>query len=759
VRVVIDKSIATILAKARADGRDVLLDPEGFALLEAMGIPVPRHIFLRSSEEVQSTRLASFPGDRVVVKVATSRILHKTDLGGVLTVPKEYPVVTAAVQTMERKFAQHDVAGFTLNEYIPHDRMLGGQLLLGMRWTDDFGPIVTLGPGGIYAEFLSENLRPGSGVAIFSPGVNTDGGMETVFASKAVTRLVTRHVRGKEARLSSEKLSEFVHKFLDFAKMSMPHQVPEFEINPLALTEHGPIALDVLLKLGHGRAPERSRRPTQKIRNLLEPQSIALIGASQSHNPGRMILQNILREGFNRERIYLVKPGHEELDGVQCFPSITALPETVDLFVVSVAAARLPEIVQEVIGSQKAESLIVIPGGIGEREGTEDLEEGMRFALREARKSTWQGPVVNGGNCLGIRSAPGRYDTTFLPHHKIWGDKVVEAPLAVIAQSGAFAAARSSKLAPINPRYLITVGNQSDLTVGDYLTYLKDDQDVEVFACYIEGFRPLDGQQWLTAASEIAESGRTVVLYRAGRTDPGASATATHTASIAGDYSVTRELAEAVGVVVAESLADFDDLTRMFCYLRNSTVHGWRLGAVSNAGFECVAIADSLSRFFLPSLTSATTTRLQEIFGECNIDTIVDVRNPVDLTPLMGDSMYEEAVTAIMTDANVEVGIVGCVPMTGALNTLAPTEEHGEDVFDAMSIANGLARLKQVTSKAWVAVIDGGLLYDPMAAILEDNEIPVFRTADRALRILEKYCNSRLRAMGSLHPTIEMPGH
>jgi hypothetical protein len=121
--------------------------------------------------------------------------------------------------------------------------------------------------------------------------------------------------------------------------------------------------------------------------------------------------------------------------------------------------------------------------------------------------------------------------------------------------------------------------------------------------------------------------------------------------------------------------------------------------------------------------------------------------------------MYEEAVTAIMTDANVEVGIVGCVPMTGALNTLAPTEEHREDVFDAMSIANGLARLKQVTSKAWVAVIDGGQLYDPMAAVLEDNEIPVFRTADRALRVLEKYCNSRLRTKGSPQPTIEMPGH
>ena len=749
MRAVINNSIAEILDKARADGRDVLLDPEGFALLEVMGIPTPRHIFVPSSRDLEAAQLTPFAGDRVVVKVATPRILHKTDLGGVLAVPREYHVVQAAIQTMERKFAQNEVVGFTLNEYIPHDRMLGSQLLLGMRWTDDFGPIVTLGPGGIYAEFLNENLRPGSGAAIFSPDVQPTGGMEAVFATKAITRLVTRHVRGRDARMSSEKLSEFVNMFLEFAKISMPHQVAEFEINPLAITERGPIALDVLLKLGDGKAPERARRPIQKIQNLLQPSSIALIGVSQSNNPGRMILSNILREGFSPHRIYLVKPGLDELDGVRCFPSITALPETVDLFVVSVTAARLPEIVQEIIGSQKAESLIVIPGGMGEREGTEDLEEGMRFALREARKSTWQGPVVNGGNCLGIRSVPGRYDTTFIPHNKIWADQVIEAPLAVIAQSGAFAAARSSKLAPLGPQYVITVGNQSDLTVGDYLAYLKDDLTLRVFACYVEGFRPLDGQQWLAAASEITASGRTVILYRAGRTDAGASATVSHTASVAGDYAVTRELAEAVGVVVADTLADFDDLIRMFCYLRDSTVGGWRLGAISNAGFECVAIADSLSRFFLPSFTSHTTDLLRQIFANCGIDTIVDVHNPVDLTPVMRDPMYEEAVKAVMTDVNIEVGIIGCVPLTGSLNTLAPADTHKENVFDAESVANRIAGLKEVTSKAWVAVVDSGPLYNSMVEILERQQIPVFRTADRALRILEKYCYSRLKVLDS----------
>ncbi len=169
MRAIIDKTVTSILDGARAEGRNVLLDPEGFALLEVMDIAVPRHHLIRSASDITPQLLSTFPGDRIVIKVVTDHILHKTDVGGVLTVPKEPSVVAAAVQTMERRFVGHEVSGFTLNEYVHHDSALGAQLLLGMRWTDDFGPIVTLAPGGIHAQFLAENLRPGRAMAIFSP--------------------------------------------------------------------------------------------------------------------------------------------------------------------------------------------------------------------------------------------------------------------------------------------------------------------------------------------------------------------------------------------------------------------------------------------------------------------------------------------------------------------------------------------------------------------------------------------------------------
>ena len=97
-----------------------------------------------------------------------------------------------------------------------------------------------------------------------------------------------------------------------------------------------------------------------------------------------------------------------------------------------------------------------------------------------------------------------------------------------------------------------------DLTVGDYLTFLKDDPEVQVVACYVEGFQPLDGLRFFEAAAEITAGGRPVILYRAGRTAAGARATASHTASIAGDYAVTRQLAHGANVILADSVADTD---------------------------------------------------------------------------------------------------------------------------------------------------------------------------------------------------------
>jgi acyl-CoA synthetase (NDP forming) len=319
--------------------------------------------------------------------------------------------------------------------------------------------------------------------------------------------------------------------------------------------------------------------------------------------------------------------------------------------------------------------------------------------------------------------------------------------VAFITASGAFAVSKASKLPGVNPLYTITVGNQMDLTLGDYLEYLMDDERVDVFACYLEGFKPLDGLRFFEAAREIVDRGRSVIVYRAGRTRAGAAAAASHTAAVAGNDAVFRALAAASGVVLADTLEDFEDLVRLFTRLRDRVPAGLRLGALSNAGFECVAIADRLGPFQLASWTSDTMAQLGALLEHAHLGDIVTVRNPLDLTPILGAAEYATATRLVLEDSQVDVALVGCVPLTAALDTLPTGQCHDEDLERPDGLVTRLIELNRDVAKPWIAVVDAGPLYDPMALRLEQGGVPTFRTADRALRLFGAWCTQRLRAL------------
>jgi acyl-CoA synthetase (NDP forming) len=746
-----ERSLETLAAQARAEGRTHLLEPEGYGLVQELGLRVPAWRFVRDAREAAAVDLDAFPGNRVVVKVVSATILHKTEVGGVAIVPKTRAAVMAAVEAMAVRIPAAEIQGWMLAEVVAYDSSLGGELLVGLRWTPDFGAVVTLACGGTRAEALARDLAPRKGVAVFSPALTSSERIASILAAKTPTSLATGSHRGQPPRVAPAALEAIVRRLLDAAPRLVPAPFAELEINPLALADSGPVALDVLVRLGTPPEPAEPARPLEKLRHLLAPRTFAIVGVSDARNPGRIILENTLHAGFDPERLLVVKPGRDRIDGCRCVPDVASLTGTVDLLVLAVSAAQVPEILQTVIEQRKAESVLVIPGGLGERAGTEGVASELRRALRASRATPWKGPLVNGGNCLGIRSVPGRYNTLFLPESKVPFPKASDptgsggapertSPIAVLSQSGAFLVAKLSSFQGLDPKYLVSIGNQVDLTVGDYLTHLADDPEIHVFACYVEGFREGDGARWLEAASRVVASGRTVILYRAGRTPTGARATASHTAAVAGDYVVARELAQAAGVLVAEELDDFVDLVRLAARLHGRERRGRRLGAISNAGFECVAIADNVGPFQLAAFTEATQERLRAILRAARLDQIVDVHDPLDVTPILGDAAFAAAARAVLDDPNVDVGIVGCVPMTPALQTLAKGEGHDEDVAHADSVASRLVRLFGETEKPWVAVVDAGSRYTPFAEALEAGGIPTFRSADRALAMLAKCC-------------------
>jgi acyl-CoA synthetase (NDP forming) len=612
-----------------------------------------------------------------------------------------------------------------------------------MRYTRDFGPVVTLGPGGIHAEFLTRSLRDGCALAVFSPELLRDRTVDEALARLAVARLATEPQRGRPPLLAQRVLADAVKRLLTFARSADAASLAEFEINPLVVSDGRLVALDALGSFASVRELPAAPRPVHRLRSLLEPRSIALMGVSEKQlNPGRIILRNVLREGFDPRAITVVKPDADRIDGVACVGSLADVPAPVDLLVLSVSAVQAAAALIEAAEQHLAESVVLIPGGLDENPDARTLVADMRDALARARAGAWGGPVVNGGNCLGVRSRPGRFDTLFIPESKLPRPAGDADPLALVTGSGAFAVSKSSKLGDVQPLYTITIGNQMDLTVSDYLEYLFEDARVETLAVYLEGFRPLDGARFVRAVERFVRGGRPVIVYLAGRTAAGAAAAASHTASVAGDFTVARALARSAGAVVADTLDDFEDLVRLFTHLRGRAPQGLRLGAMTNAGFEAVAIADRLGPFTLAELAEPTRAAMDATLAQAKLRGIVATRNPMDVTPLLGDEGYERIVRALLDDPNVDVAVVGCVPMTQALNTLEKGDGHGDDVTREGGIVSRLARLWREHCKPWVAVVDAGPLYDPMARALEAAGIPTFRTADRALALFGTWCET-----------------
>jgi acyl-CoA synthetase (NDP forming) len=755
--------IREIVSAAISGGRTALTELEGMDVLDAMGLETPRRVLVAGSVEAAKAvgggaGKTAFPGAKVVVKVVSSAILHKTEVGGVAVVRNDPAEVQAAVAAMEARFAGQTVEGYSINEFVPFEPSLGHEIIVGFRLAPDFGPVVSVGFGGIHTEYLAGIFRTGTATVFLSPANAGADSISRELAGNALQTIISGGLRGTKPAIDAAALGDLAGKFVRAAPVLAAAGILEFEVNPFALTGAGAsarlVALDALAKLGPlpkglelagGRIvnPRQEARPLGKIDRLLRPASAAVIGVSEKTvNNGRIILRNLLRNGFDPSRIYVVKSGCAEVDGCRCVPDVASLPEKVDLFVLVVPAASAPSVLADLVEGDRAESVIVIPGGFEEKAGTEAITERMDAALERSRASGG-GPLIVGGNCLGILSVPGKYNTLFIPEHKLPRRAGTPDPVALISQSGAFAITRLSKHPGLAPQYVITCGNQMDATVGDFLERLAEDESIRVFAVYIEGFKPLDGEKVLRACSRITSSGRTVIAYRAGRSAAGAAASASHTASIAGDYPVTRALFAQAGAIVAETLGDFDDALAAFTLLRGKERGGRRLGALSNAGFECVSVADNLGPLELATLAPNTVGRLGSAFVKAGIGGIVDVHNPVDLTPMADDECYEECFRAILDDPGVDCGIAGIVPLTAALHSLASGPDYAGDMNREDGIAVRYGRLMAQTVKPWVAVVDSGPLYDPFARALESRGIPTFRSADRALAALALWMAAR----------------
>jgi len=529
-----------------------------------------------------------------------------------------------------------------------------------------------------------------------------------------------------------------------------PFVIEELEINPFAFTEYLMVPLDGLCRFSL-RSKQPIPRPLEKIDNLLHPSSIGIIGVSAKEvNFGRIILRNILANGFNPSRLWVIHPSTDQIDGVVAVPTLDSLKKKLDLLILAVGANHIPDLVSQIIDHDIAESVILIPGGLGEKEGSEQQSHELRKKIQQAHLQANGGPVFLGSNCLGILSHPGRYDSLFVPDAKLPINRGKHPRnSALISQSGAYMITRMSKLSFMDPAYAVSLGNQTDLTAGDILNFINTRDDIAIVASYMEGFMDLDGLAFAKAVRKAVLQGKELLFYKAGRTPEGKSATSGHTASLAGDYMVCESCVQQAGAMVASTFTEFEGLFCLASSLHHKTISGNRLAAISNAGYEAVGIADNILgedyKLELASFTPKTKKVLAQILRKEKLDSLVDVKNPMDVSPMATDAVYESLLKVLLGDPNVNAVVAAFVPMTPFMQTLPEGIIPDESLASKKSIVKRLHRLTAQVDKPLVVVVDSGPMYDPLADALQEGGLPVFRSADQAVWILGKYIQGRIR--------------
>lgn len=749
------RAIEEPLARAFDEGRRQLFEHEIYGILAAAGFRTPRAFFVRGRGEIAGLPLNELPGDRVVCKLISPGMPHRTEHGGVRFVPANAVALAAAFDDFARIAARVGVelAGMLVAELVPGKDCVPHQLIVSLRQDPAFGPVVFCGLGGVGTELYQRAMLPEKGLlARAASFVHDRRATEEALLGTFLYPVVTGKTRmSAEPLVGGERLLDALDAFASLGERFSPRSrdsrftIEEIEINPFQITpDGGLVPLDALLKFSDAKNDDVPA-PMTLIKRLLEPRSALVIGASANKmNMGRIILRNLVKGGgVPREHIYLLHPEADEIDGCRAFKTMRDIPENPDMTVFTVPAdEKGAALLDDLVGEARTSSITLISGGFGETERGRELERRLRERIRAARRRTGGGVAVNGPNCMGIVSKPGGYNTFFLPEYKLPFRGAYGERSAIISQSGAYVVTLVSNLdRVINPKYMITFGNQIDVTASDYLLALKDDPEIDLYVVYIEGFKAYDGERFLAAAREVVAKGKSVILFKAGRTEAGAAAVASHTASMAGDFAVMQRLLRDAGVIVAENLDEVEDLIKVFVLLGDKKPRGERVGIFSNAGFECSVAADTLGSLRLARFSEDTSRRLQEALPT----DIIDVHNPVDATPQTNAVNYGRILEAILADDGVDCLMAANVAPTPFMENLPAGEGHKEDIAHENSYPNVTIRLFRATRKPMVVSLNSGSLFDPAAHMMEDAGIPTFRKIDRAMKALETYVRSGRR--------------
>jgi acetyltransferase len=448
---------------------------------------------------------------------------------------------------------------------------------------------------------------------------------------------------------------------------------------------------------------------------IMRPQNVAVIGATERQGSvGRTILWNLISSPFGGA-VFPVTPTRNSVLGIHAYPTITDVPEKVDLAVIVTPAKTVPGIIQECV-DVGISGAIIISAGFKETgpEGAELERQILEIARGKMR--------IIGPNCLGVMMPRYGLNATFAKGMGRPGN------VAFISQSGAICTAVLDKSFEENVGFsaFISIGSMLDVGWGDLIYYLGDDPHTNSIVIYMESIG--DARAFMSAAREVALT-KPIIIIKAGRTEAAAAAAASHTGSLTGSDDVLVAAFRRVGVLRVDQISDIFDMSEVLA--KQPRARGPRLTIVTNAGGPGVLATDALitGGGQLAELSGDTMEKLNSI-----LPSAWSRNNPIDILGDADPDRYAQALEIAAQDPNND----------GLLVILTP-----QDMTDPTQTAEALRKYAKIENKPVLASWMGGAEVAAGERILNRANIPTFEYPDTAVRMfnyLWRY-NYNLRAL------------
>lgn len=444
------------------------------------------------------------------------------------------------------------------------------------------------------------------------------------------------------------------------------------------------------------------------IKELFEPDSVAIVGASSSEGKaGNLLLKNLIMHGY-QGRIYPITPHTGEVLGYKAYSDLLSVPDEID-----VAFLILPgQFVKGIIGQcarKKVKAVVIISAGFSEvgEEGRRQQDE-IKELLRRS------GIRAIGPNTIGFVNVDKKIVASFVPL-KRW----VDGPVALAAQSGIFAGAMADEIMSFETQKLgfcksISFGNKIDLDEVDFLEYVRTDSRVKLVAMHLESLmRP---REFFSLAMRVKKE-KPIIVLKAGRTDFGARAAASHTGSLAQKDDLVEASFRQYGLIRAYTVEEFLAYIKAFSY--QPLPRGKKIGVITLSGSNAVMASDEMriEGLELASYSADTVRRIGSLMPGW------PVNNPADVWMAMGAGLREahrECLNAVLDDGGVDACLF---IMIGIKN--AAFDGIKELFTDAM---------ERHPEKPIFVVMLGGELKSRWIRELEGSDVPVYSATDLAVK-------------------------